>query len=151
MVICISEFAAPAHQTVTSFSGRTRNDMSFPFARHSASFHCDALPSASLRGTMVPTQSRCNRRGREIATSFSRRTHNDSRERTHDGGSRLNETVGKPEEIEKTLTGPGDMIYSIGQLQRGRRACKVLDSEQAVRLRQCTGGVHPRLVFESPS
>ena len=51
----------------------------------------------------------------------------------------------------ETLTRCGDLIYIIRQLQGRRRVCRVLDLERTVRIRQCSGGVCPRLVLDSPS
>jgi len=45
----------------------------------------------------------------------------------------------------------GDVIYSIRQLKGRRRVCKVPGFERTVRIRQCSGGVYPRLILDSPS
>jgi len=55
------------------------------------------------------------------------------------------------ENWEKTLTGCGRILYIIRQLQGRRRVCRVVGLERKVRIRQCSGGVCPRLVLDSPS
>jgi hypothetical protein len=56
-----------------------------------------------------------------------------------------------PENWGKALTGWGNVIYSICQLKRRRRVCRVPGLESTVGIRQCRGGVYPRLILDSPS
>ena len=47
----------------------------------------------------------------------------------------------------KPLTRWRDMIYIICQLKGRRKVCKVPGLERTVRIRRCSGGVYPRLIF----
>ena len=119
-------------------------DCHAPLAMATSSCLCKA-------GFSQPKQSRWGCRRHEIATSFSRRTRNDNWEgfaTTRGSGAKPSQN---PPNRQETLTRSGNVIYSIRQLQGRRRVCRVPGLERTVRIRQCTGGVCPRLVLDSSS
>lgn len=51
---------------------------------------------------------------------------------------------------KETVDKIGNIIYSIGQLHRGRRVYKVTELKRVTGTKQSGGGVYPRPVFTYP-